>query len=92
VVDYSNNVDLGYTKGIAMAERATPDGVDTALPEEVAAALGTSVAGLAQMRFRGNGPKFIKVGGRRVLYRWSDVRDYLDANTLQRTGDPRGAV
>jgi hypothetical protein len=26
----------------------------------------------------------------RVLYRWSDIRDYLDANTCQRTDDPRG--
>ena len=45
--------------------------------------------GLAQLRYRGNGPKFIKVGGR-VLYRWSDVNAYLDANTMTRTDDPRG--
>jgi hypothetical protein len=62
---------------------------DIALPPQVAKALDTSLAGLAQMRYRGNGPKFIKRGSR-VLYRWSDVRSYLDANTCQRTDDPRG--
>jgi hypothetical protein len=62
---------------------------DTAVPKQVAEALHTSEAGLAQMRYRGVGPKFVKVG-RRVLYRWSDVYAYLDANTVQRTDDPRG--
>jgi hypothetical protein len=67
-----------------------PSDIDTALPQHVAPALGTTVDGLAQMRYRGTGPKFCKVG-RKVVYRWSDVRAYLDANTLQRTDDPRGA-
>ena len=62
---------------------------DIAKPEEVAKALGMSDAALAQTRYRGTGPKFVK-RGRRVLYRWSDVRDYLDANTCQRTDDVRG--
>lgn len=68
-----------------------PNGVDTALPHEVAPKLGTTVAGLAQMRYRGTGPKFIKIGNRRVIYRWSDVREYLDANVMHRTDDPRGS-
>ena len=62
---------------------------DTALPCDVAPVLHTTEGGLAQMRYRGNGPKFIKVGGR-VLYRWSDINAYLDANTMTRTDDPRG--
>lgn len=68
-----------------------PVGIDTALPAEVAPALGTTEAGLAQMRYRGTGPKFCKVG-RKVIYRWSDVRAYLDANTCQRTDDPHGVA
>lgn len=68
-----------------------PVDIDTATPAQVAQVLATSEAGLAQMRFRGTGPKFVK-RGRRVLYRWSDVRDYLAANTIQRTDDPRGAA
>jgi hypothetical protein len=63
--------------------------LDTALPREVARALYTTESGLAQMRYRGTGPKFCKVG-QRILYRWSDVQAYLDANVQQRTGDPRG--
>lgn len=65
---------------------------DTATPKEVAAYLHTSEAGLAQLRYLGTGPKFIKVGPRKVLYRWSDVQKYLDDNTCQRTNDPRGAA
>jgi hypothetical protein len=73
-----------------MADSPTPVISDTALPSQVAAALFTTEAGLAQMRYRGAGPRFCK-RGRRVLYRWSDVRAYLDANTCQRTDDPHGA-
>ena len=69
-----------------------PVDIDTALPKQVAPVLGTTEAGLAQMRYRGTGPKFVRVGGRKVIYRWSDIRAYLDANTLQRTDDPRGAA
>lgn len=65
---------------------------DTATPKEVASYLHTTEAGLAQMRYRGNGPKFVKVGPRKVIYRWSDVNDYLDQNTCTRTDDPRGAA
>jgi hypothetical protein len=67
-----------------------PADIDTAPPSQVAPVLDTTEAGLAQMRYRGTGPRFVKVG-RKVVYRWSDVRAYLDANTLQRTDDPRGA-
>lgn len=66
---------------------------DTATSKEVAAYLHTTEAGLAQMRHRGTGPRFCRVGNRKVIYRWSDVRDYLDENTCQRTDeDPRGAA
>lgn len=61
---------------------------DTADPKEVAPVLHTTLQGLAQMRFRGTGPKFIKVG-KKVLYRWTDVNAYLDANTMQRTDGVR---
>lgn len=72
-----------------MADLPIPAEIDTARPSQVAVKLGTSEAGLAQMRYRGTGPKFCKVG-RRVMYRWSDVLSYLESNTAQRTDDPRG--
>lgn len=61
--------------------------IDTASPSEVAAVLHTTEAGLAQMRYRGTGPKFCRVGSRKVVYRWSDVLAYLEANTLRQTND-----
>lgn len=64
---------------------------EVATPKEVADFLHISEASLAQDRYRGTGPRFIK-HGRRVLYRWADVYAYLDANTVQRTDDPRGVV
>lgn len=66
-----------------------PVDIDTATPAQVAPVLDTTEAGLAQMRYRGTGPKFVKRGSR-VLYRWSDVRKYLEANTIQRTDDRHG--
>jgi hypothetical protein len=59
-----------------------------ATPAEVAEYLHTTSASLTQNRYRGTGPKFIKRGSR-VLYRWSDVVEWLDRNTIQRTDDPR---
>jgi hypothetical protein len=56
------------------------------LPAQVADLLYTTEASLAQMRSRGNGPKFIKMNSR-ILYRLSDIRAYLDANTVTRTGE-----
>lgn len=56
-----------------------------ATPAEVAPVLHTSVAGLAQMRYRGTGPKFIRIGVKRVLYRWSDVEDYIANAVHERT-------
>lgn len=63
-----------------------------ATPKEVAEYLHQTEDSLAQTRYRGTGPKFIK-HGRKVLYRWSDVYAYLDANTVQRTDEsPRGVA
>jgi hypothetical protein len=59
-----------------------------ATPAEVAEYLRTTPAALAQDRYKGSGPKFVKHGSR-VLYRWSDVLEWLDRNTIQRTDDPR---
>lgn len=38
-----------------------------------------STAQLAEWRSRGGGPRFIKLG-RKVLYKVSDLRDFLDAS------------
>jgi hypothetical protein len=59
--------------------------IDMATPEQVAEALYTTTAALAQLRYRGVGPKFVRVGRRRVLYRWSDVEDWISASTRTRS-------
>jgi predicted DNA-binding transcriptional regulator AlpA len=59
---------------------------------EVAEYLQISEGSLAQHRYRGSGPRFIKIGGHRVMYRWSDIEDYLDANTLSRSDRSRATA
>ena len=59
-----------------------------ATPMEVAEYLRTTTAAVAQDRYKSTGPKFIK-RDRRVLYRWPDVSEWLDRNTIQPTDDPR---
>jgi hypothetical protein len=58
-------------------------------PAELARVMRTTINSLAQDRYLGRGVPFVK-HGRKVLYRQSDVLAYLDANTIQRTDDPRG--
>lgn len=60
-----------------------------ATPKAVAEHLGTTEAALAQMRYRGVGPRFVKVGGRQVRYRWSDVEAYVDKQTFISTAGAR---
>ncbi|WP_198414283.1 AlpA family transcriptional regulator [Cryobacterium sp. Hh7] len=45
-------------------------------PAEVAELLGRTTAALAQMRYRGSGPAFIKTGGL-VRYRRATVESWL---------------
>jgi hypothetical protein len=49
-------------------------------PKQVAEYRGTTTAVLAQERYRGCGPKYIR-DGRRIRYRAKDIAAYLDANT-----------
>lgn len=48
-----------------------------ATPEELADYLGVPRATLSQWRYKGTGPKTIKVGRFR-RYRWSDVEAWLE--------------
>ncbi|MGN6470172.1 MAG: helix-turn-helix transcriptional regulator, partial [Rhizobiaceae bacterium] len=40
--------------------------------------LGLSVSALAKMRMRGDGPRFIKLGRRLVIYRLSDLSAWME--------------
>jgi excisionase family DNA binding protein len=52
-----------------------------ASPEELSEYLGVPVNTLYQWRHRGIGPKALKVG-RHLRYRWADVEEWLDAQTV----------
>lgn len=67
-----------------MAGQQSSHGVLDALltPHQVADYRGTTTGVLAQERFKGTGPKFIR-DGRRIRYRASDIRAYMEANTVE---------
>jgi hypothetical protein len=46
---------------------------------------GTTRGSWAQSRYKGTGPRFLKVG-KRVLYRESDVVAFMDAAARTKTG------
>ncbi len=54
-----------------------------AKPLEVAEFLQKPVRTLEQWRYRGVGPRYVKVGGRDVRYRWEDVEAWLSEQTGQ---------
>lgn len=45
---------------------------------EVAALCGCAVQTLRNMRWRGEGPRFVKLGGRMVRYKPTDVQAFID--------------
>lgn len=53
------------------------DARNLATVSEVAAHLGVPVPTLYQWRYKGTGPRGLRVG-RHVRYRWSDVEKWLD--------------
>jgi hypothetical protein len=59
---------------------------ELATPAQVAKALHTTTASLAQMRYRGIGPTWVVCGKRRVLYRWADVEEWVTTSMRTRTG------
>lgn len=61
-------------------------------PHEVAEYMRTTVASLATQRYKGTGPKFVKVDGKRVLYRWTDVDEYIESRLMTRTDDHPGVA
>jgi predicted DNA-binding transcriptional regulator AlpA len=55
--------------------------------EEVADLIRTTAAGVANMRYRGVGPRGVRVG-RRVLYPESEVLAWLEARADTAGGEP----
>ena len=54
---------------------------------EAAELLRLSTRTLERMRIEGNGPRFVKAGGRRVIYRESDLEEWALSRTFQSTSE-----
>lgn len=52
---------------------------------EAARRLGLHPTTLGTWRVEGRGPKYVKLGARKVRYRESDIEDWLDRNTRTST-------
>ena len=52
---------------------------------EVADYVGLSPAQMKQLRYLGEGPKFVRVTGRQVRYRWEDVDAWIESQTCSRS-------
>ena len=68
-------------KGVAIVERLLGT-------KEVSHLTGLAVQSLNAMRCQGRGPKFIRLG-RKIAYRETAIREWLDANTMASTSEKR---
>ncbi|CAN5349424.1 hypothetical protein BH09ACT8_BH09ACT8_30960 [soil metagenome] len=64
-------------------ERPAPDPLWT--PKDLSDYIGLTVAGLAQMRYTGTGPTFVKLG-HQIRYRQSDIEQWIADRTRAQTG------
>lgn len=55
-------------------------------PADVGEITGLTIAALAQLRYRGDGPQFYKPTPRKVLYKRSEVLAWVEASAQTRTG------
>lgn len=60
-------------------------------PEDVAELVGLDVDTLAQLRYRGTGPRFYKPTPRKVLYKREEVLEWIEATATTKTGALAGA-
>jgi len=64
-----------------MKHEKKPDTIDNLwAPDDVAERFAVTIGYLAQMRYQGTGPAYIKIGGKAVRYRESDIQAWFAAN------------
>ncbi len=76
---------------MSTASNETNDHLDQLLDERGAAdILCYSVRALQNWRYRGGGPRFVKVSGRSVRYRRRDLLAWIDERTVASTSEQLG--
>jgi predicted DNA-binding transcriptional regulator AlpA len=56
-------------------------------PKTAAKALGLSLKTLEAMRVRGNGPKFIKISSRKVVYSETHLKEWISDRIFSSTSE-----
>jgi predicted DNA-binding transcriptional regulator AlpA len=62
-----------------------------ATDDDFCAYAGITKGQSAQLRYMGRGPNFVKLTGRQVRYRWSDIEKWVESRTRSRTNGPGAA-
>jgi predicted DNA-binding transcriptional regulator AlpA len=71
-------------------EIGTPSAIDRLLSQRQAADyLGLTIPTLQRQRTDGTGPRFLKLGKRKVAYRLSDIHEWIDGRVVRSTADAR---
>lgn len=73
--------------GTMTGKQQTESDQDLLIASETAALLRISPGALANMRYRGSGPRFVTLGTRSIRYRRADVDAWLEASARTQTGD-----
>ncbi|TWH23294.1 AlpA family transcriptional regulator [Rhodococcus rhodochrous J45] len=68
-----------------MEQMAMSDTRPLATDPEFCAFAGISKQQSAQLRYLGTGPKFIRVTGRQIRYRWSDIEEWCEKRAYSRS-------
>lgn len=68
--------------------RITPNPDELITQEELAQFAQRSPRTLRLWRVRGVGPKYVRIGGRGIRYRWADWLTYIEGSTV----DPKEAT
>lgn len=61
-----------------------PDVMDT---KQLSQLLGVPVPTIATWRHNGNGPRFLRLGGRVIRYRKTDVLRWIASSVVETTGE-----
>ena len=85
----SDDNSLSPADAVRAATAAIPPHPFALLTEvQAAEVLNLSIRTLQAWRVRGGGPRFVRLSGRAVRYRNSDLAAYIEARTVANTSDP----